>query len=143
MGTDADPVPEGLPAPAPSGVSPDLVRGYRWQLTPGEDVIDTATWAGSVPQVSGIAPRVRVGRGKWFSLLWLVPIGFVLLIIAVAAAKGLRGDPSVQRFIRHYPGTTGPSRPQAAGFPGWVRWQHFFNLFFPGLHHPLRRPDPF
>jgi methionine sulfoxide reductase catalytic subunit len=131
MGTDADPVSEGLPAPAPSSVSPDFVRSYRWQLTPGEDVIDTATWAGSVPQVSGIAPRVRVGRSKWFSLLWLVPIGFVLLIIAVAAAKGLRGDPSVQRFIRQYPGTIKPSRPQAAaGFPGWVRWQHFFNLFF-------------
>jgi hypothetical protein len=111
-------------------VSPDLVRSYRWQLTPGEGVIDTATWAGSVPQVSGIAPRVRVGRSKWFSLPWLAPIGFVLLIIAVAAAKGLRGDPSIQRFIRHYPGTTGPSRPQAAGFPAWVRWQHFFNLFF-------------
>jgi thiosulfate reductase cytochrome b subunit len=131
MGTDADPIPEGLPAPAPSSVSPDVVRSYRWQLTPGEDAIDTATWAGSVPQVGGIAPRMRVGRSKWFNLLWLLPAGFVLLIVAVAVAKGLRGDPSVQRFIRQYPGTIEPSRPNAAtGFPAWVRWQHFFNLFF-------------
>src|SRR5665213_1848327 len=60
-----------------SGLSPDEVRSYRYQLTPGEDVIDPATWAGSVPQVSGLAPRVRVGRDKWFNLLWLLPIGFL------------------------------------------------------------------
>jgi hypothetical protein len=39
--------PEDIPPPAESGVSPDLVRSYRWQLTPGEDVIDTTTWAGA------------------------------------------------------------------------------------------------
>ena len=70
-----------------SSVPPDVVRSYRYQLTPGEDVIDTATWAGSVPQVNGVAPRVRVGRNSWFNLLWLLPIGFLLLIVAVAVAK--------------------------------------------------------
>jgi sulfoxide reductase catalytic subunit YedY len=131
VGTDAHPDPEDLPAPAPSSVSPDLVRSYRWQLTPGEDVINVDTWAGSVPQVTGIAPRVRVGRSRWFNLLWLLPIGFVLLIIAVAVAKELRSDPSVQRFIERYPGTIEPSRAHATtGFPAWARWQHFLNLFF-------------
>ncbi len=131
MGTDAEPAPEDLPAPAPSSVSPDTVRSWRSGLTPGEDVIDTATWAGSVPQVTGIAPRVRVGHSKWFNLLWLLPLGLVLLIVLVASAKGLRGDPSVQRFIRQHPGTLAPSHPKAAtGFPAWERWQHFFNLFF-------------
>ena len=67
---------------------------------------------------------------RWFNLLWLLPIGFVLLIVAVAVAKGLRGDPSVQRFIARYPGTVASSHPDATtGFPVWVRWQHFFNLF--------------
>ncbi len=113
------------------GVSPDVVRSYRYQLTPGEDVIDTATWAGSVPQVNGIAPRVRVGRNKWFNLLWLLPVGFLLLIIAVAVAKGLRGDAFMQRFIRRYPGTDVASPPAGTvGFPAWVDLQHFFNLFF-------------
>lgn len=130
MGTEADPTLGDLPAPAPSSISPDVVRSYRWQLTPGEGVIDTATWSGSVPQVNGIAPHVRVGRSKWFNLLWLLPIGFVLLIIAVAVAKGLRGDPFIQRFIAQYPGTIEVSRSEATtGFPAWVRWQHFFNLF--------------
>ena len=39
--------------------------------------------------------------------------------------------PSVQRFIARYPGTIEPSQPAATtGFPAWLRWQHFFNLFF-------------
>jgi hypothetical protein len=131
MGTEADPMPEALRAPAPSNVSPDVVRSYRSQLTPGEETINPATWAGSVPQVTGIAPRVRVGRTKWFNLLWLLPIGLVLLIVAIAVAKGIRGDPTVQRFIRRYPGTDYTERAKAAtGFPAWLRWQHFFNLFF-------------
>jgi sulfoxide reductase catalytic subunit YedY len=117
--------------PAPSAISPEVVRSYRWQLTPGEDVIDPATWAGSVPRIEGIAPRVRVGRTRWFNLLWLIPLGFLGLLIAVAVAKGLRQDPSVQQFIRRYPGTVESSQPDATtGIPGWARWQHFFNLFF-------------
>jgi methionine sulfoxide reductase catalytic subunit len=73
---------------------------------------------------------VRVGRSRWFNLLWLLPIGFVVLLILVAVAKGLRGDPAVQRFISRYPGTMVPSHPQATtGFPVWARWQHFFNAF--------------
>jgi methionine sulfoxide reductase catalytic subunit len=103
MDTGAD-ASEDLSANRRSGLSPDVVRSYRYQLTPGEDVIDPATWAGSVPQVNGIAPRVRVGRNKWFNLLWLLPIGFLLLIIAVAVAKGLRGDAFMQRLHPAVPG---------------------------------------
>jgi sulfoxide reductase catalytic subunit YedY len=130
MGSDGDGASEDLLSDRGSGVSPETVRSYRYQLTPGEDVIDTATWAGSVPQVNGIAPRVRVGRKRWFNLLWLLPIGFVLLIIAIAVAKGLRGDAFMQRFIRRYPGTDVASPPAGTvGFPAWVDLQHFFNLF--------------
>jgi methionine sulfoxide reductase catalytic subunit len=130
MGAEADLPAEDRRAPAGSAVTPDLVRSYRWQLTPGEDVVDTATWAGSVPQVTGIAPRVRIGSSKWFNLLWLLPLGLVLLLIAVAVTQGLRATPAVQRFIEQYPGTIEPRAPApATGFPAWVDWQHFFNLF--------------
>ncbi|MGI8994284.1 MAG: molybdopterin-dependent oxidoreductase [Nocardioidaceae bacterium] len=78
----------------------------------------------------GVAPRVRVGRDKWFNLLWLLPIGFVLLIVAVATAQGLRDVSSVQQFMERYPGTVEvPGAEDNAGFPAWVGWQHFFNLF--------------
>jgi DMSO/TMAO reductase YedYZ molybdopterin-dependent catalytic subunit/thiosulfate reductase cytochrome b subunit len=113
-----------------SGASAQIPRSFRSELTRGEDVVDVATWAGSIPAASGVAPRVRLAS-KWFNVLWLFPIGFVVLLACVAAAKGLRGMPSVQRFIERYPGTTLPTQPDATtGLPSWVRWQHFFNLFF-------------
>ncbi len=115
---------------APSGISPEVVRSFRSQLTKGEDVVDPTTWAGSIPQVQGIAPRVRIGRSRWFNLLWLLPIGFVVLIGAVAAAKGLRNIPSVERFIARHPGTVETASAKASpGLPIWVGVQHFFNLF--------------
>ena len=73
---------------------------------------------------------MRVGRNRWFNLLWLLPIGFVLLIAGVAVAKGLRNTPSVQRFIERNPGTVTPGGPTLhAELPIWVAVQHFFNLF--------------
>ena len=109
--------------PPPSSVS------YRTQLTVGEEVVDPLTWAGSVPVAHGIAPRVRIGRERWFILLWLLPIGFVLLLAAIASAKGVRNTSSEQHFIRDHPGTVttayGEHHP---GLPIWVGVQHFFNL---------------
>jgi len=119
---------DDLSPPAPSRVNPESLRELRRQLTTGEDAVDVATWAGSVPAASGIAPRVRVGRDRWFNLLWLLPIGFVLLIAGVAAAKELRGLQAVQSFIERHPGTVPPPNGQQ-GTPAWVGWQHFFNLF--------------
>ena len=126
MGGDTDPR-RGASVRGPLGVSPDTVRSFRWELTPGEDVIDPATFAGSIPQVRGIAPRVRVGRSRWFNLLWLLPIGFVVLL----PRRGREGPArrAVRaHFIRRYPGTLAPAHPQpTTGFPAWARWQHFFN----------------
>jgi methionine sulfoxide reductase catalytic subunit len=111
-------------------ISPDEVREFHSQLTRGDDVVDPATWAGAIPQANGIAPRVRVGRTRWFNLLWLPPIGFALLLALVAAAQGLRGIPRVQRFIQQYPGTVEPpGAEQHAGFPIWVGAQHFITGF--------------
>src|ERR1051326_2236232 len=116
--------------PSSSPASPEVVRSFRSQLTVGEDVVDPATWAGSVPQAQGIAPRVRIGRNRWFNLLWLLPIGFVVLIIAVATEQGLRTIPSRERFIARHSGTVASAYAQAnPGFPVWIGVQHFFNLF--------------
>lgn len=117
----------GTPDP---GTSSDSAGPLREQLTQGEDVIETSTWAGSMSQEGGIPPRVRIGHNRWFNLLWLLPIGFVILILAVVAAKALRAMPWMQEFIDRYPGTVlGVNAPQDAGFPWWVAAQHFFNLF--------------
>ncbi len=117
------------PRASARGGSPAALGSYRSELTRGEESIDTATWAGSIAPASGIAPRVRVGRSRWFNLLWLLPIGFLALLVAVAAAKGLRNTPAVERFVARYPGTVVPSGAAAhPGLPIWVGVQHFFNL---------------
>ncbi len=105
--------------------------GYRSRLLPGGDVVDVETWAGSLPEAYGVAPRIRVGRSRWFNLLWLLPIGLLVLLVAVAVARGIRGTSSVEHFISRYPGTveTGNVN-QASGFPVWLAAQHFLNLFF-------------
>lgn len=118
--------PEG-PSASPSATA--TPNDYRARLSRGENEIDPETWAGSLPAAQGIAPRIRLGRGKWFNLLWLLPMGIAGLLAAVAVAQGLRDAPAVQRFIARNPGTinTPGARP---GLPWWVDAQHFLNLLF-------------
>ena len=126
-------------------IEPAAIRAsYRTQLSSGEDFVDPSTWAGSVPVAYGIAPRVRVGRSRWFNLLWLLPIGFVLLIVAVAAAKGLRNIRSVAAV--HRP-TSRHSRArrataQTAGVAGLGRRAALLQPVPVDLHHPIGSADP-
>lgn len=118
-----------LPA-ADVGVTPELIAAFRSQLTVGDDVVNPATWAGSVPAAQGTAPRARIGNSRWFNLLWLLPSGFMVLIIGIATAKGLRGMTAVQDFIARNPGTVvSADALNHPGLPIWVGVQHFFNLF--------------
>ncbi len=106
-----------------------VAASFRTELTVGPEIVDPETWAGAIPVATGITPRLRIGRSRWFNLLWLVPIGFVLLLAAVAAAKGLRGTASVQAFIARHPGTGDAPSTAPTGVPHWVGVQHFLNLF--------------
>lgn len=113
----------------PSHVSPKTVRELRELLTKGEDIVDPKTWAGSIPAAFGIVPRLRIGTKRWLNLVWLLPIGWALLLLGVAAARYLRGLPAVEEFVRRHPGT-GFAIPFATAMPVWLRAQHFLNLFF-------------
>ncbi len=88
-----------------STLSPDAMQAFRTQLAGAGSVVDPDTWAGAVPARSGIAPRVRIGRSRWLNLLWLLPIGFVVLIAAVGFAQELRQVPAVASFIAAHPGS--------------------------------------
>ena len=124
---------EAAPSPPPASgmpsASPEAVSEFREKLTKGKDVVDPKTWAGAIPAAFGIAPRVRIGANRWFNLLWLIPIGWGALLVAVAAAQYLRGLSEVQAFILRHPGTASSAH-FAAAMPVWLRVQHFLNLFF-------------
>ena len=121
--------PPRPPSPRPDRVSPETVSDLRARLTKGEDVVDPKTWAGSIPAAFGIAPRLRIGATRWMNLIWLLPIGWALLLLGVAAARYLRGIPSVEAFVHLHPGT-GFAVTLATPMPGWLRAQHFLNLLF-------------
>jgi DMSO/TMAO reductase YedYZ molybdopterin-dependent catalytic subunit/thiosulfate reductase cytochrome b subunit len=117
------------PPTAADPVSPEAVSELRKKLTEGEDVVDPKTWAGSIPAAFGIAPRLRIGADRWFNLVWLLPIGWGLLLVAVAVAQHLRGIPAVESFVQAHPGT-GFAAEMGTPLPAWLRAQHFLNLFF-------------
>jgi methionine sulfoxide reductase catalytic subunit len=93
--------------------------------------IDLDEWAGGLPQQEKArVPVVRIGR-RWFNVLWLLPLGAVGLLVAVALAQQLRQYEWMQGFIERYPGTSKSfASPIYSGFPVWLRWQHLFNIVF-------------
>lgn len=117
--------------PAPDqGYSTQVHESFRTELVKKpHDVVDE-DWAGGVPAQYGVAPRIRVGRDRWFNLLWFIPIGLVLLIAGIAVAKGLRELPAVEAFLTSYPGESELPEGTPVGFPAWLAWQHFLNAFF-------------
>ena len=104
-------------------------RSFRDELDSKRYSVVDEDWAGGVPAQYGVAPRIRIGRDKWFNLLWLIPIGLLLLVVGIAVAKGLRELPAVQDFMQQFPGTSELPDGAPVGFPAWLGWQHFLNAF--------------
>ena len=77
------------------------------ELSPADDRVVLSAW---LPPQSGVMPKIRIGR-YWISVLWILPIAFVLLIAAVAVAQALREIPAVQDFLRRYPAPHPALRP--------------------------------
>ena len=50
--------------------------------------------------------------------------------IIVLAARGVTTLPGVPEFLERYPGEYHIPEFVEPGFPGWVRWTHFLNIFF-------------
>jgi hypothetical protein len=121
----------GESAVAAAGAGAEGARmSFRSELDATRHTVVDDDWAGGIPAQYGVAPRLRVGRSRWFNLLWLIPIGLLLLIVGIAVAKGIRELPAVQDFLRRYPGASEPLPGTPVGLPAWVGWQHFLNAFF-------------
>src|SRR5579875_1112082 len=108
-GTSTSPAAPPPPPPATEPGEAELVEleleSYSAEIHPAHDHVDLETYGGGFDLTRrATAPKLRVGRDKWFNLLWLIPIGFALLVTGVAAGKGLHHMPAVQAFIERYPG---------------------------------------
>ena len=93
-------------------------------LSPADDRVRPDEW---LPPQAGVVPKIRIGQ-RWINVLWLLPLIFVLLVIAVAVAQALRELPAVQNFLVRYPGIPRSAVNVTSGFPGWLRLLHFLNL---------------
>jgi len=95
-------------------------------LSPADDRLVLSHW---LPPQAGIIPRIRIGR-RWVNTLWALPIGVSGLVLLIAIAQSLRELPSVQAFIKKYPGVAQSAPSIDTGFPWWLQVQHFANMFF-------------
>ncbi|HWR84446.1 MAG TPA: hypothetical protein VN200_00485 [Rhodoglobus sp.] len=68
-------------------------------------------------------------RDRIAALLWLGPVGLVLLAAGLLIAVIVRDLPAVSDFIRTYPGQYDLPAWAPVGFPAWLAWQHFFSAF--------------
>ena len=96
------------------------------KLTFADDRIKLSHW---LPPREGIIPHIRFGT-RWISILWALPLGGALFVLAIALAQSLRELESVKAFIEHYPGIAQATPSVESGFPWWLRLQHFVNMFF-------------
>lgn len=76
---------------------------------------------------TGALEKFRGSRGGRAVLL---AVGLlVLLAVVVFIARWLMATESVQGFVERYPGETELPHGAPTGLPGWLAWQHFFNIF--------------
>src|SRR5215469_7382360 len=100
------------PVPDPRSAPDPLEAG----LSTAGDRIVVAERARRIPPIMARVPEVRIGK-RWFSILWLLPIGAAGLLLGIAVCQQLRTYTVVQDFIRTYPGT-GTFQPAVIlGFP--------------------------
>ncbi|WP_434613688.1 cytochrome b/b6 domain-containing protein [Arthrobacter sp. A5] len=69
-------------------------------------------------------------KSKWSRFIWIVPAVVSGLLVVVLLAKWFTGLSGVQSFLTDYPGQSRLPDSAPVGFPAWLAWQHFLNVFF-------------
>ncbi|WP_460800854.1 cytochrome b/b6 domain-containing protein [Microbacterium sp. GXF6406] len=131
-------VPVAATEPA-SASSEAVVAASEAPSTPGTDIsvplpFQRTVWQGDAPRHGAPAPEpVRHGpftKGQWAGV---VVIGGIALLGAAAMAvffvRWLLSTTPLQDFLTTYPGEYHLPEGAPVGFPGWLGWQHFFNVF--------------
>ena len=107
------PVPAAAGAPAaPAARAPESTPASR------------AEPAGEPKKYGLFTLRQWIGAG---AIVALAIVGAVTLV--VLAARWLAGLEFMSSFLAKYPGEYDLPESAPVGFPGWLGWQHFFNIF--------------
>jgi len=75
------------------------------------------------------ARKTGITKSTWFKVARALLIAFLLLLVAVLAAKAIRDLPAAQSFMGRFPGTSRLPPDAPVGFPAWLAWEHFLNGF--------------
>ena len=118
--------PEVAPAPAPTA-APAAATTADATPTP-----DPAPAAPAAPTPAAPAPvEVPAGRGV-VDKRWLIP-ALVLVIAAFVGARWFIGTDTGADFVARYDGMQPLPDNAPVGFPAWLNWAHFFNMFLMAL----------
>ena len=96
----------------------------------------TSSGSGSAASAKPAAKKepVMIGSkslGQWSKIVGLGLGGLIVVAgILILAARGITTLPGVPEFLERYPGEYHLPDFVDPGFPGWVRWTHFLNIFF-------------
>lgn len=118
----------GVAAPSPGAAAPSTAATavpVQAQTQPTEE--DEKPRERSV-RIRLLTPLTRI---QWLSTAGLIFIGaLVVMAVAVVAARWMVGLDAVENFIAKYPGEYALPESAPTGFPAWMGWQHFLNIFF-------------
>ncbi|WP_166875104.1 cytochrome b/b6 domain-containing protein [Salinibacterium sp. ZJ450] len=137
--------PEALeeiaPAPAASALAPVAaaerpVRAPLARPTTPRPTTPARPSAQTRPRPAAPVPAREPGRFGAYTrgqlLGFAVLGGFALMfaaMVVVVSAAWFRSLPFMQDFLTTYPGEYHLPEGASSGFPAWVQWQHFFNVF--------------
>jgi thiosulfate reductase cytochrome b subunit len=102
------------------------MSAFDRRLEPAPARIEQKEWE---PPKHGICPEIRL-FGRWWNIGWLCLFLWVFLLIFLAGSTWIIETETGKAFVERYPGVLweGPVM-EAQGFPWWLRWEHYFNLF--------------
>ncbi|WP_168160167.1 cytochrome b/b6 domain-containing protein [Corynebacterium sp. HMSC29G08] len=122
----AKPVTETATAPVTETVTGPVAESAAEpasQTQPAPTPATAAKPAAAKPAAANPAALKKLG---W--LKWLVGVA-VLGVVAVVAARMVLGTGWGQGFVDKHPGTQPLPDDAPIGFPAWLNWAHFFNMF--------------
>lgn len=97
---------------------------FQQTVFPGKNAFDHSEPA---PEPTRIGPFTK---GQWAGAVVVGGIGLLgAAAMAVLLVRWLLSFGALQDFVATYPGEYHLPEGAPVGFPGWLGWQHFFNVF--------------